>query len=96
MKFLKTIIKSPIRNTVIILVISLVGYLLFGTASLYIMRVMCAASLDVMEACRGTSLQMLISMVLNDFELIFRIATELSIVVLISQFIYRLAGQKSK
>ena len=96
MKFLKNILKSPIRNTVIILAISLLGCLLFALTSLYLTRVMCATSFDVNGSCRGTSFQIFITMILNDFELIFRIVSEVSIIVLISQAIHRLTTRYSK
>lgn len=96
MTFLKKILKAPIRNTAIFFGVSLIAYLLFALVLLYITRVICASSLDVTGSCRGTSLQMAGSMILNDFELLFRIATELSVIILISQVIYRLVTKKSK
>lgn len=91
MKFLSKILKAPIRNTVIILFISIIGYILFSLLSLYLARVMCSENYIATGSCRGTSLQMFISMILGDFKLMFRIATELSVILLISQAIYRLA-----
>lgn len=96
MKFLQNILKSPIRNTVIFFSVSFITYLFFALASLYLTRIMCAASFDTTSSCSGTNLQMFISTILNDFEFIFRTATELSVVVLISQGIYRLVRRRSK
>jgi hypothetical protein len=96
MQFPKNLLDYPIRNTILFLGISLAAYLVFASVSLYLTRVLCAASFDDTGSCHGTNLQMLTSMVLNDFELIFRITTELSIIALIAQCIYRLSMHKSK
>lgn len=96
MKIIQNVLKAPIRNTVLIFSLSLTTYLVFALISLYLTRVMCAASYDTTESCRGTNLQMFMSMILNDFELIFRIVTEFSVVILITQFAHRLVTQRLK
>lgn len=96
MQFLKNVLKSPIRNTLLFFGVSLIAYLLFALTSLYLTRVMCAALFDATGSCRGTNLQMFISMILSDLELVFRITSELSIIVLVSQVFHRLATRRSK
>lgn len=96
MKFLKNLLKAPIRNTVIILMVSLLAYLVLTFISLFLTRVMCAASYLDTGSCHGTNLQMFSSVILNDFEFLFRITAELSVVVLISQLIYRIAKKSPK
>lgn len=96
MKFLNKVLKSPIRNTATLLAISVIGYLIFSLLSLYLARVMCSESYVTAGSCQGTNLQVFISMILNDFELIFRIIAELSVVVLIGQAVYRIAKNLSK
>ena len=96
MIFLNKILKAPIRNTLLCLFVSLIAYLVFAVVSLYLTRVMCDASYQSTGSCRGTNLQMFGSMILSDFELLFRIATELSVLILISQAIYRLATKTIK
>lgn len=90
MKFIQHILTAPIRRTAIILGLSLVTSLVFTLTSFYLMRIMCADSFQATSFCRGTPFQMLLSTILNDLELVFRIATELSVIVLISQCVYRL------
>ena len=91
MTFLKKLLNAPIRNTAIVLAVSLAAYLLLTFTSLYLARVMCTASYLDTGSCRGTNLQMFSSMILNDFEFIFRIITELSVITLIGQVVHRIA-----
>jgi hypothetical protein len=96
MKLMKNILRAPIRNTIVFFVVSLIAYFVFALTSLYLSRVMCASSLDIIDSCRGTNLEMFFSIIVNDLELIFRLATELSVVVIVSQALYRLATRRSK
>ena len=96
MKSLKMIVKSPVRNTAIILAVSLIVYYLFSLLSLYLARVMCAESFINTGSCHGTNFQMFISTILSDFVLLSRIIAELSILILVGQIAYRVVGKTSK
>jgi len=95
MTFLKKILKAPIRTTTIVLVASLIAYSLLTFALVYLTRVMCADTYLNSGSCRGTNLQMFSSMILDDFKLLFRIIAEISVIVLISQVVYRIATKSS-
>jgi hypothetical protein len=90
MKLLNNILKAPIRKTVITLGISVMAYVLFAWLSLYLLRVMCADVPATAEVCPGTSLQSLTSQILGDFQQLARITFVFSVIVLISQLVYRL------
>ena len=92
---IKRIIKAPIRKTLIILFVSLLAYMLLVVLDRYFTRVLCMP-IATNGSCRGPMLTMFSAMVIGDFAFLARLVSELSLVVLIAQFIYRLTRKLQK
>ena len=92
---IKRILKAPIRKTLIVLLVSLLVYMLLVVLDRYFTRVLCMP-IATHGSCRGPILTMFSAMLIDDFAFLARVITELSLVVLIAQFIYRLTRKLQK
>lgn len=96
MNYLKSLIDTPVRNTVIVLAITFVAYLLLAWAIIYLSRTMSCVSFDGPIGCRSSTGEMVFSRLLADFSVLTRYAAELSalllIVQLVNRFVRRIKG----
>lgn len=91
MKYLKNLLKQPIKKTFIVLIASFAIYIAISTLGFILDR----ALLDTNYRSNEDIALRIVRVVTHDFHLISRIVLEATLIVLASQVIYRLMRKES-